>query len=90
MSKHPTEVTVKIIHPCYRDDIEELVSCGCSQGDCSCKNTDTLYIKSNCHPTSPVDAILKAGTGLVVFVCRECSNPVVAIAIATRPKPENN
>lgn len=78
------------MHPCYQDDIERLLSCGCTQADCTCKATDTLYINSKCHQGSPVDAILKAGTGLVVFVCRECGNPIIAIAIASRPKPENN
>jgi hypothetical protein len=75
---------------CYLEDIERILGCGCTQPGCDCAKTDTLYVRSKCHPKAPIDVVLKAGTGVVLVMCRECSQPIIAVAIASRLRPENN
>jgi len=66
------------------EDLQEALSAGCDTPGCDHKNHDTLFLHGVCHPGGGIEASLKRGEKHLLIACRECHEPIIAIAVARR------
>lgn len=69
----------------HREDLElhreDLEQANCGHKDCSCAE-GPLWIHGKCHPDSDLRAFYNDGA--IHFSCADCSQPIVAVAVAAR------
>ena len=69
----------------YLDDIEQVVSQGCTSPECNHEDHGKLYMHSGCHPDSDgVDVSYTLGDDCITVTCIVCHANIIRVVVAKR------
>ena len=70
--------------PVFRDDLDRLVSGGCSMAGCDHANHGQMFLHPACHVGGRIEVSYRLGSGRLLIACRECKKPIGYVAVAER------